>query len=98
MHIGEPVALVVATSAAAAQDAAEMVVVDYQPLDAVTDAREALKPGAPQLWPEAPGNVGFDWTAPADPMARSRPRRARLQRSRACGKLDSATSAWWRPR
>ena len=25
------------------------------------------KPGAPQLWPEAPGNVGFDWTAPADP-------------------------------
>ena len=67
MHIGEPVALVVATSAAAAQDAAEMVVVDYQPLDAVTDAREALKPGAPQLWPEAPGNVGFDWTAPADP-------------------------------
>ena len=44
-----------------------MVAVDYQPLDAVTDAREALKPGAPQLWPEAPGNVGFDWTAPADP-------------------------------
>ena len=33
----------------------------------VTDVREAIKPGAPQLWPEAPGNIGFDWTAPADP-------------------------------
>ncbi len=67
MHIGEPVAMVVAVSAAAAQDGAEKVVVDYQPLDAVTEAREALQPGAPQLWPEAPSNVGFDWTAPADP-------------------------------
>ena len=25
------------------------------------------QPGAPQLWPDAPGNIGFDWTAPADP-------------------------------
>ncbi len=33
----------------------------------VTDVREAIKPGAPQLWPEAPGNIGFDWSAPADP-------------------------------
>jgi len=67
LHVGEPVAMVVATSLAAAQDAAEKVVVDYQPLTAVTDAREAAKPGAPQLWPEAPGNIGFDWTSPADP-------------------------------
>jgi aerobic carbon-monoxide dehydrogenase large subunit len=67
MHIGEPVAMIVAESAAAAQDAAEKVAVDYQPLDAVTDAREAVKSGAPQLWPEAPGNVGFDWSAPPDP-------------------------------
>jgi len=28
---------------------------------------EAVKPQAPQLWPEAPGNIAFDWTAPADP-------------------------------
>ena len=67
MHVGEPVAMVIADTAAAAQDAAEKVAVDYEPLDAVTDVREAIKPGAPQLWPEAPGNVGFDWTAPADP-------------------------------
>ena len=51
----------------AAQDAADKVVVDYTPLDAVTDVRAAVKAGAPQLWPEAPGNIAFDWTAPADP-------------------------------
>lgn len=67
MHVGEPVAMVVATSAAAAQDAADKIVVDYEALTPVTDARAAVKPGAPQLWPEAPGNLGFDWTAPADP-------------------------------
>ncbi len=67
LHVGEPVAMVVAHSAAAAQDAADKIVVDYTPLDAVTDVRAAVKPGAPQLWPEAPGNIGFDWTAPADP-------------------------------
>ena len=67
MHVGEPVAMVVAKSAAAAQDAADKVVVDYEELTPVTDAREAVKQGAPQLWPEAPGNIGFDWTAPPDP-------------------------------
>ena len=67
LHVGEPVAMVIATSAQAAQDAGEKVAVDYQPLDAVTDVRAAIAPGAPQLWPEAPGNIGFDWSAPADP-------------------------------
>jgi carbon-monoxide dehydrogenase large subunit len=67
MHVGEPVALVLAESLALAQDAADKVVVDYEPLDPVIDAREAIKPSAPQLWPEAPGNIGFDWSAPADP-------------------------------
>jgi len=67
MHVGEPVAMVIAVSAAAAQDAAEKVVIAYEPLAAVVDAREAIKPGAPLLWPDASGNVGFDWTAPADP-------------------------------
>ena len=66
LHVGEPVALIIAATAAQAQDAAERVVVDYETLTPVTDAREAAKPGAPQLWPEAPGNIGFDFTAPAD--------------------------------
>ena len=67
LHVGEPVAMVIATSAQAAQDAAEKVAVDYQPLPAVTDVRAAVASGAPQLWPEAAGNIGFDWSAPADP-------------------------------
>jgi carbon-monoxide dehydrogenase large subunit len=67
MHVGEPVAVVLAATAAQAQDAAEMIAVDYEPMTPVTDVREAIKPGAPQLWDEAPGNVGFDWTAPQDP-------------------------------
>jgi carbon-monoxide dehydrogenase large subunit len=67
MHVGEPVAMVVAKTAAQAQDAADLVSVAYEQMTPVTDARAAVKPGAPLLWDEAAGNVGFDWTAPADP-------------------------------
>ena len=70
MHIGEAVAMVVAERALIAQDAGEFVNVDYEPLPPVTDARDALKDGAPQLWPEAPGNLAVDWPGPAaDPAA-----------------------------
>jgi len=70
MHVGEAVAMVIAERAIAAQDAAESVNVEYEPLTPVTDARAALKPGAPQLWPEAPGNLAVDWPGPAaDPGA-----------------------------
>ena len=64
VHIGEPVAMVVAESAAAAQDAAELVVVDYEETTPVTDAREALRGSAPQVWPQAPGNLAVDWPGP----------------------------------
>jgi carbon-monoxide dehydrogenase large subunit len=70
LHIGEPVALVIAERALLAQDAAEFVTVDYEELTPVTDARAALKPDAPQLWPEAPGNLAVEWAGPAaDPAA-----------------------------
>ena len=65
-HVGDPVALVVAETRAQALDAAELVSVDYEELPAVTDARDAAKAGAPQVWPEAPGNLALDWEAPAD--------------------------------
>ncbi|MBK1657197.1 xanthine dehydrogenase family protein molybdopterin-binding subunit [Paracraurococcus ruber] len=58
-HVGEPVACVVAESATAARDAAEAIVVDYEMLPAVVDSRAALAAGAPQLWPQAPGNRAF---------------------------------------
>ena len=59
--VGEPVALVVAESAAAAQDAAEALAIEYRDLPAVVDAREALKPGAPQLHDSVPGNLVLDF-------------------------------------
>jgi len=73
MHVGQAVALVVATTQAAAQDAAEKVVVEYEELAPVTEAAAAVKPGAPQLWPEAAGNIALDWVGLAkepDPNAR----------------------------
>ncbi|HEX7215604.1 MAG TPA: xanthine dehydrogenase family protein molybdopterin-binding subunit, partial [Methylomirabilota bacterium] len=57
---GEAVAMVIAESAAAAADAAERVVVDYEPLPCVTATREAIEPGAPALWEDLGGNVCVD--------------------------------------
>ncbi len=75
--VGEPIAIVVADSQAAARDAADRVVVDYDPLPVVIDAENAGKPGAPQLHDEAPGNhcctiehktEGFDAVFDAAPV------------------------------
>ena len=60
-HVGEPVALVVAETAAQAQDAAEALAVDYEELPAVITAEQALAQGAPQLHPGAPGNLVLDY-------------------------------------
>ena len=61
LHAGEPVALVVAETREAAQDAAELVDIDYEELASVTDLRAAAAPGAPLLFAEAPGNIALDW-------------------------------------
>ncbi len=60
-YVGEPVALVVAETVAQALDAAEAVAVEYRQLPAVSDVTRAMAPDAPQLWPEAPGNVVLEW-------------------------------------
>src|SRR5437867_13205880 len=60
-HVGDPVAVVIADSQAAAVDAAEMVNVDWEPLPAVTITEKAAQPGAAQLHAGAPGNVAFKW-------------------------------------
>jgi carbon-monoxide dehydrogenase large subunit len=60
-YVGEPVALVAAETAALALDAAEAIVVDYDELPAVTDARRALAAGAPRLHDEVPGNLALDF-------------------------------------
>jgi len=61
--VGEPVAMVIAETAAAAADGAERVVVDYEPLPSVTATRDAAETTAPVLWKEAGSNVCVDSVA-----------------------------------
>jgi carbon-monoxide dehydrogenase large subunit len=58
-HVGDPVAFVVAESAEAARDAAELIVVEYEDLPCVIDCVAALEPDAPTIWDEAPSNLAF---------------------------------------
>ncbi len=57
--VGDPVACVVAETLAQARDAGEAIVLDIEPLPAVTSAEEASKPGAPQLYDHIPNNVAL---------------------------------------
>src|SRR6185503_17758914 len=56
-YVGQEIALVVATSLSAAQDAAEKIEIDFEELAAVVDAAAALAPDAPQLHRDVPGNL-----------------------------------------
>jgi aerobic carbon-monoxide dehydrogenase large subunit len=60
-HVGEPVAMVVAQSLTSAQDAAELVAIDYEERTPAVDLREAVREDASQVWTEAPGNIAVDW-------------------------------------
>ena len=66
--VGEPVAMVIAETAAAARDGADRVRVDWEPLHAVTTAVAAVAATAPALYPERPGNVCVD-SRVGDPAA-----------------------------
>ena len=57
--VGEPVALVIADTPSLAEDAAERVVVDYDVLPAVVDAREAMAADQPLVWQECAGNLAL---------------------------------------
>jgi aerobic carbon-monoxide dehydrogenase large subunit len=60
-YVGEEIALVVAASAAAAQDAVEAIEIDYDDLPVVVDGARALEPGAPLLHESVPANLAFDY-------------------------------------
>lgn len=60
-HVGDAVAVVVARSRTQAVDAAELVEVDYEPLDAVVDMEAALADGAPLASTELESNRSFTW-------------------------------------
>ena len=67
-YVGDAIAFVVADTLEAAKDAAETIVVDWQALPHVIGAEVALKNGAPQVWPDRPGNLAFE-TALGDEKA-----------------------------
>ena len=69
-HVGEPIAVVVAASRYVAEDAAERIVVDWEPLDAVVGLEAALAPGAPRVHEDLESNLAAfvpqrkgDWAA-----------------------------------
>ncbi len=59
--VGDPVACVIAETAAQAEDAAEAVIVDIETLPAIVEMSQAVAQGAPQIYDEAPGNVALDY-------------------------------------
>jgi aerobic carbon-monoxide dehydrogenase large subunit len=66
---GDAVALIVAESAAAAHDAAELVAVEYRDLPAVVTTADALAPGAPLVHDAVPGNMVLDYESGAEAAA-----------------------------
>ena len=60
-YVGEPVALVIAETAAQAADAASVVSVDVEPLPCVTGVEDAVTAGAPTIWSDAPNNIAIQW-------------------------------------
>jgi carbon-monoxide dehydrogenase large subunit len=64
-HVGDPVAVIIAKSRSLAEDGAEMVAVDWEPLPAVIDALDAMHPDAPTLDPNAPANTVAHMEHPA---------------------------------
>ena len=60
-HVGDSIAFVVANTVEQAKDAAEAIALDWDELPHVIGAIEALKPGAPQVWPDRP-NLSFETT------------------------------------
>ena len=62
-YVGDAVAVVVAQNRYQAEDALELINVDYGPLPVVVSPEEAMQPGAPQLHEDAPRNQAFHWVA-----------------------------------
>ncbi|MFL2770114.1 MAG: xanthine dehydrogenase family protein molybdopterin-binding subunit [Rhodospirillaceae bacterium] len=58
-YVGDPIVAVIAETRYQAEDAAELVIIEFEERASVTDARKALAKEAPQVWPQAPGNVAF---------------------------------------
>jgi carbon-monoxide dehydrogenase large subunit len=95
-YVGEPVAVVVADTAYHAQDAADLVAVDYDPLPAVTDAEAALAPNAPRVHADLVSNLGVRWRREgrrgADPARGAGRRRGAAPQPAAPGRGDGGST------
>jgi CO/xanthine dehydrogenase Mo-binding subunit len=60
-YVGDPVAVIVAENRYIAEDAMEMIDAEYDPLGAVTDARQSMQAGAPQLHETVPNNIAANF-------------------------------------
>ena len=79
--VGEVIAMVVAESALAAQDALDAIEIDYRDLKAVVTVEDALAPAAPQLHANVPGNLCFEWeTGAADAVEQAFAKAAHITR------------------
>ena len=67
-YVGEPVAMIVARTAAIAEDARELLEIEYRELPAVADFDSAAREGAPRLHSDVPGNLAFEYES-GDPDA-----------------------------
>ncbi len=70
-RVGEPVAVVLAESRYVAEDALELIEVEYEPLEALTDPFTAMREDAPQLHPDVPGNIHCSFHTGAGDIARA---------------------------
>ena len=79
-YVGDAVALVAAVNEEIAAEALQLIDVEYEVLPAVFEMEEALKPGAPQLYDEFPGNVvtpGMPFFGPNEPEGSAHGRRGK---------------------
>ena len=60
-YVGECVAMLIAKTAAIAEDARELIEIEYRDLPCVTSVDDALTPGAPRVHADVPGNLAFDF-------------------------------------
>jgi len=60
-YVGHPVAAVIAETASKAKDASEAIELDIEALEAVDNVEAAVKPDAPQIWPDISGNLCLDF-------------------------------------
>ncbi|HZT06044.1 MAG TPA: xanthine dehydrogenase family protein molybdopterin-binding subunit [Chloroflexota bacterium] len=108
-YVGQPVAAVAAVDRATAEDAAELIEVEYEPLPVVVDPERAMEPGAPLVFEEIGSNVLWHGTFPYGDVDGAFARAERVVRERvtlhryastpletfgAIAQLESATGAY----